>query len=880
MPYVDGESLRDRLNREKQLPIEDALQTTREVADALGYAHEQGIVHRDIKPENILFQRGHALVADFGIARAVSAAGAETLTETGLAVGTPAYMSPEQGVGSGDLDGRSDLYSLGCVLYEMLTGETPYLGSTPQAIIAKKLSEPTPRVSALRRTVPEAVDTALRRVLAHAPVDRHATASQFVAALAPTGMIDVQTPPRAGRAGRPRQVLAGVATGVLTVVAIAVVLLWPAQPNTSLDDNLIAVMPFRTGVVAAERHALVAGIPDAFAIVVNGDFGPRIADVGGTHARWASLAGPDSLLTGEQQLAIARDLGAGRLVRGYVTETDAGIQLDAELLAVPSGAVVVSRKAVEGTEWFSLLDELITTLIVRGFGDRPGGWSFFRERVPVLGQYDPRAVQAYLAGLYECRNGTQQEKSRLFREALRLDSTFAWAGLASYSCGEWLQDSAEARVAWEQRHRFGVADQLWIRALIGPLFGGVPTASAAIAAWDSLTRLVPDRASAWGELAEELEYFGAIAGEPRWLTRARRAIDRSMGLTRDTTVWHLRRSLHIAILQRDTARIREDLNRLAVGRALAWHVAHLLGERTDTIAILSSRPTQLAWAVRYALALGRGVELADSAAVRLAETGDWSRLRSAWRRARGDYAAWRSARDAYYEDLPEVTAAVLRLRDVLFLGEQPDAAARESAELLATVTSGHAGTEHSADDAARARCWGALWRTRHGDTTGAAQVGERLRTTVEPPHRFAVCALLVEVLAANGERQSLELIRRLDTLVRAAPFPLETWEDPPRDDLTQYVDNLVLARLLSAAGDTAAALAAARRRYRAAHLVHLDITLVDMLREEGRLAAAVGDTTGAIAAYEHYLALREDPDPPWRAQWDSVRAELSALVAR
>jgi serine/threonine-protein kinase len=144
MPYLEGESLRDRLKREKQLPIEDALQITKEVADALGYAHEQGIIHRDIKPENILFQRGHALVADFGIARAVSAAGAETLTETGLAVGTPAYMSPEQGVGSGELDGRSDLYSIGCVLYEMLTGEPPYAGPMPQAIIAKKLSGPTP----------------------------------------------------------------------------------------------------------------------------------------------------------------------------------------------------------------------------------------------------------------------------------------------------------------------------------------------------------------------------------------------------------------------------------------------------------------------------------------------------------------------------------------------------------------------------------------------------------------------------------------------------------------------------------------------------------------------------------------------------------------
>jgi serine/threonine-protein kinase len=144
MPYVAGESLRDRLRREGQLPLDDALQLTREVADALGYAHRQGVIHRDIKPENILLSQGHALVADFGIARAVQTSGGEHLTETGHSVGTPAYMSPEQSMGDSALDGRSDLYSLGCVLYEMLTGEAPYSGSSAQAIIAKRLMDPVP----------------------------------------------------------------------------------------------------------------------------------------------------------------------------------------------------------------------------------------------------------------------------------------------------------------------------------------------------------------------------------------------------------------------------------------------------------------------------------------------------------------------------------------------------------------------------------------------------------------------------------------------------------------------------------------------------------------------------------------------------------------
>ena len=183
MPYVAGESLRQRLTREQSLPLDDALQITREVADALGYAHGRGIVHRDIKPENILLAGGHARVADFGIATALTAAAGDRLTATGIAVGTPAYMSPEQGAGSRELDGRSDLYSLGCVLYEMLGGETPYTGPTPQAILAKKLSAPLPRISVVRDAVPAAVEAALSRALARTPADRFHTAAEFVTAL-------------------------------------------------------------------------------------------------------------------------------------------------------------------------------------------------------------------------------------------------------------------------------------------------------------------------------------------------------------------------------------------------------------------------------------------------------------------------------------------------------------------------------------------------------------------------------------------------------------------------------------------------------------------------------------------------------------------------
>ena len=181
MPNMEGRSLRERLERERQLPLPEALTITREVASALDYAHRHQVVHRDIKPENILLHEGSAMVADFGIGKALSSADA-SLTQTGMVVGTPTYMSPEQASGAPDVDGRGDLYSLACVLFEMLTGEPPFTGATAQAIIAKRFISPIPKVR-VTRDVPEAVDDALTRALARTPVDRFTTAAQFVDAL-------------------------------------------------------------------------------------------------------------------------------------------------------------------------------------------------------------------------------------------------------------------------------------------------------------------------------------------------------------------------------------------------------------------------------------------------------------------------------------------------------------------------------------------------------------------------------------------------------------------------------------------------------------------------------------------------------------------------
>src|SRR5688572_2953601 len=185
MPYIEGESLRKRLNREKQLTLEEALDIGRNVASALDYAHRHKIVHRDIKPENIMLNEGEAMVMDFGIAKALTAAGADTLTQVGMVVGTPAYVSPEQAAGEIEIDGRSDQYSLGCVLFEMLTGERPFTGPTAQAVLNKRFSEPVPSLKAVIDGVPDEVDAALAKAMAKDPAARFATAGAFAKAMVP-----------------------------------------------------------------------------------------------------------------------------------------------------------------------------------------------------------------------------------------------------------------------------------------------------------------------------------------------------------------------------------------------------------------------------------------------------------------------------------------------------------------------------------------------------------------------------------------------------------------------------------------------------------------------------------------------------------------------
>jgi serine/threonine-protein kinase len=441
MPFVDGESLRARLLRERQLPLEDALQITREVADALGYAHSQGVVHRDIKPENILLSRGHALVADFGVARALQAAGGDQLTETGMSVGTPAYMSPEQSLADTSLDGRSDLYSLGCVLYEMLTGETPYTGTSAQAILAKRLREPIPHVRSVRETVPPSIDRALERVLAKAPADRFPSAEAFAKVLRGEALsTGAETQPaRSDNWGgkwlqRPR-VLAML--GIL-VLATSAGIWWQRAhvQSFALDGSVkdratrLAVLPFTNLGDSADGY---------FADGITDEIRGKLAAIPGLEVIASSSSTPYRS-TAKSPDQIARELGVAYLLTGQVrwdkvARKVARVRVHPELIQISTGPATTKWQqpfdapmtdvfGVQADIATRVAEELQVTLVpaaARALSERP---------TSSLEAYD-----AYLRGqeLERAGGATADDLAiRAYREAIAKDSTFAlaWSSLA------------------------------------------------------------------------------------------------------------------------------------------------------------------------------------------------------------------------------------------------------------------------------------------------------------------------------------------------------------------------------------------------------------------------------------------------------------------
>ena len=427
MPYVEGETLRSRLARETQLPVDDALRIAREVADALHYAHQHGVIHRDIKPENILLSGEHALVADFGLARAVSAETDERLTETGLSLGTPHYMSPEQALAQRDVDQRTDVYSLGCVLYEMLAGEPPYTGRTPQAILAKQLSEPLPHLHTVRE-VPLALERAVTKALARSPADRFSTMADFAHALergrADTGETVAATPARPGLRGQVAR-LGAIGLAVLLLALAGSAALRRLRPaDEAAPAASAAVLPFVDLSPGKDQEYFSDGLTEELITTLSQVPGLRVA------ARSSSFQfkgqSPDVHEVG-------RRLDVATVLEGSVRKSANRLRVSTQLISVKDGYQLWSESYDRDLTDVFAVQEDVARSIVAALRVRLGATP--DAALAARPTRDLEAYDLYLKGRFAWNQRTgpaMREAVRYLEQSVARDSSFAraWAALA------------------------------------------------------------------------------------------------------------------------------------------------------------------------------------------------------------------------------------------------------------------------------------------------------------------------------------------------------------------------------------------------------------------------------------------------------------------
>jgi serine/threonine-protein kinase len=583
MPYVGGKSLRQRLAREKQLPVPDALRIAREVADALDYAHRQGVVHRDIKPENILLQEQHAVLADFGIAWAVVAAGGEKLTATGVVIGTPAYMSPEQAGGSRDLDGRSDVYSLGCVVYEMLAGQAPFIGPIPSSLIHQHLSVPPRPVTDLRPSVPAPIVSAIQRALAKAASDRFRTAAEFVAAIANVG---------------------------------------PEPPNSRATAHVtathrpsIAVLPFQNMSTEAAHTYFAGGLHDELLT--------QLAKVAGLKviSRTSVMGYKD---TTKPLRMIGQELGVASIVEGSVQVVGGRLRVNVQLIdAATDEHIWAERYDRTIDDAFAIQSDMAQQVVAavgaalgaderRSIGAEPTGnaeaylfylqGEAYRLRPGVIRQNFVTAQQFYERALaldpefalahatlsethgvlYFQRFDPTVERAALQREAaekaVRLAPELPQAhramGLAYY-WGE--QDYRKALQEFEIALRGTPNDaELWF--IIGAVQRRLGNWKGVRAAFERATQLDPRSADVFGDLG------GLTLGFLRQYDEAARALDRSLALSSDA--WEVDKAWMYVLWKGALDELQSYLERVppgadlgGIGPARRWQAELLLLQR-------------------------------------------------------------------------------------------------------------------------------------------------------------------------------------------------------------------------------------------------------------------------------------------------------------
>jgi tRNA A-37 threonylcarbamoyl transferase component Bud32/TolB-like protein len=872
MPCVEGESLRDRLRREVQLPIEDAVRVAREVAEALDYAHRHGIVHRDIKPENVMLGEGHARVADFGVAQALGAAGAGRLTETGLAVGTPAYMSPEQAT-AGPVDGRSDVYALGCVLYEMLVGEPPFAARTAQASIARRLTEPVPQIRHIRDAVPARLEQAIMTALARVPADRFRSATAFRAAL----VSGPEAPDRfdgaaAGRRiTRRRTVLATAAVAVVTLVGVAIALPRIARlrgrgpPVASAAVPGVAVLPFRT--TGADPELWHEGIVDLLSYNLDGLGQLRKIDPVTVLAGWRRMGGSASNPLGaDDAREVGRRLGSRYVVAGRAVQIGADVQLIAEVHDVESGetrgAVRVTRPADSAS---SLVDELTVELLRQNL-------------LPTDGKYPPPslsrattsslpALKEYLAGEREYRRGRFRGAVRYYQRAIEADSNFAaaWFRLAGAcgwgGCSEELGEGYYKR-AMELADRLPDRDAKRIRA------------EGDVEALEAFTAAYPDDLEAWIALGES--YYHHFGGATLRSTEAyRSAFTRAVRLYPyyGEPYLHLIEDAFLRLDSLDAQRLIDGYVALGGHHACSYQVSYDLvwgnaaaRERAmavlDTVALvecvmtpLAARPDALDRMAQIYAAVVDTATQADyqaSALPRLLQVRIPNGQISAARHALSLLAA-----------IPITNKAAARWEIQLHLSGFPDSAsARRAARVLATQS---APTDYFWIGAL------AISEGRWTDVEPVRRALERQTQSVEaggsPPGANARAYAAVLGAYAGLVRGDRTRLAGFDSALVRLPVFGKDIQQP------QVYLRYQVGKLLFDAGRTGDA----ERYFRGFTPYDFFYTSPAELYL-GRIAEARGRREEAVAHYGRFVRWWRYADEPLRPQWEEARQALSRLT--
>jgi len=893
MPYVAGESLRRRLDGGKSLPVVDTVAVLRDVARALAYAHEHGVVHRDIKPDNVLVAGGSAAVTDFGIAKALSSSrtfGGEHLTRVGNSLGTPAYMAPEQVAADPNADHRIDIYSFGAMAYELLTGSPPFGGRPPHEVLSAQLTEQPVPLQTRAPDVPRALAALVMKCLAKNPADRPQTADEIVRALDRIDLSsDGSAPTPTPKASRGRTI--AIVAAVLIAVAGGGWAIWERfrSRGPAPDPSTVAVVPFRVASADPALYYLREGMLDLLAAKLTGEGGLRATDPRQLLDAWRKAGGSESAeLSRDDDLALARRLGAGRLLLGDVVGTPNRIVLTASLLGSSRGDSI-AKLSVEGPPdslaW--LVDRLAARLLAETSSEGAAA------RASLTSTSLP-ALRAYLDGQAKMRRVDVMGAAKDFERALDADSTFALAALGLRMASSWYGDATLQQrgldIAWRERARLSQRDQALLLAVAGPRYPEAPTAQELLQARERYLAMAPDRADAWYLLGDHIFHYGWVLNVPNPEERALESFRRASEIDSTYVVGYVH-ALPLSLSLGDTADARRfERLRLAADTSRYWYVLHrwqkayVLGDSARAHAIADSIDlSQYVYGMdQVAFYDGTGtsdVRRGIDTALKK-ENSDQSRraierLAHDFELVSGRPSSALAHLLASGDSATDANIPILEVRDAL-IADGDTTAARDAVRALARWEAGPI----ASDSARRTNQRAATrvlepWRLAHGDTSQTRRSIDRLRAIAHPLTGARKIEADVEIAAIEAMHADVAhspdlraITLHLDSLLRVLDYATAS---PGRTSF----ENLIAARLLEKVGDTRAALAAARRRTDA--WVQNNPYLATQLREQGRLAALAGEREEAIRAYRHYLAFRTDVDPALRPQVEAVRRELTQL---